>query len=145
MADAERDGREGIKRAWAAPRAALGGGRAEVADADSGRREGERLAEHGDERGARGCLALGYGGDGGLAWPPGPQDAKGWRRWLDAGGPAPAVRGRLNPEFVEALMGYPPGWTDLGAGDNARRDRLRCLGNAVVPAQAALAWGMLAL
>ena len=78
-----------------------------------------------------------------LGWPPGPKDAEGWRRWLDVGGPAPAVRGRLHPDFVEALMGYPPGWTDLGAGDAARRDRLRCLGNAVVPAQAALAWRVL--
>lgn len=75
-----------------------------------------------------------------LGWPPGPRDVEGWRRWLAAGGPAPAVEGRLNADFVEALMGFPRGWTDLGAGDAARRERLRCLGNAVVPAQAALAY-----
>jgi hypothetical protein len=50
----------------------------------------------------------------------------------------------LNPDFVECLMGFPRGWTDLGAGNAARRERLRCLGNAVVPAQAALAWRLLA-
>jgi DNA (cytosine-5)-methyltransferase 1 len=118
-------------------------GREGVADPDRGRREGERLPEHRGERGARRDLALGHGSDRGLGWPPGPKDAEGWERWLAAGGPAPAVGGRLNPEFVEALMGYPPGWTDLGAGGAARRDRLRCLGNAVVPAQAALAWEVL--
>lgn len=40
-------------------------------------------------------------------------------------------------------MGFPRGWTDLGHGDAARRDRLRCLGNAVVPQQAAMAWSLL--
>ena len=115
-----------------------------VAHADSRRCEGERLAEHGDEQGTRGRLALGHGDDGRLGWPPGPKDAEGWERWLEAGGPAPAVGGRLSAEFVEALMGFSPGWTDLGCGPAARRERLRCLGNAVVPAQAALAWRMLA-
>jgi len=27
--------------------------------------------------------------------------------------------GRLNPDFVERLMGFPPGWTDLSATDPA--------------------------
>lgn len=35
------------------------------------------------------------------------------------------------PEFVEWMMGFPIGWTD----DLKRTHRLRCLGNAVVPAQ----------
>ena len=53
------------------------------------------------------------------AWPPGPSDASGWSAWLAAGGPAPAVlRSEAGP---------------------ARRERLRALGNAVVPAAAALA------
>ena len=39
------------------------------------------------------------------------------------------------PEFVEWMMGMPPGWTD----GPARTHRLRMLGNAVVPHQAALA------
>lgn len=72
-----------------------------------------------------------------LGWPPGPNDSVGWRRWLDAGGPAPVTgEGRLAPEFVETLMGFPVGWTE-GA---SRRQRIRMLGNAVVPACALMAW-----
>lgn len=43
------------------------------------------------------------------------------------------------PEFVEWMMGMPPGWTD----GPARTHRLRMLGNAVVPHQAALAMRLL--
>jgi len=39
------------------------------------------------------------------------------------------------PAFVEWMMGFPAGWTD----GVARTHRLRMLGNAVVPMQAALA------
>lgn len=39
------------------------------------------------------------------------------------------------PAFVEWMMGLPDGWTD----GPARTHRLRMLGNAVVPHQAALA------
>lgn len=39
------------------------------------------------------------------------------------------------PEFVEWMQGFPVGWTE----GPARTHRLRMLGNAVVPAQAALA------
>ena len=57
---------------------------------------------------------------------------------------APAVTGRtgrpqLSPAFVEALMGFPDGWTD----GESRTDRLRMLGNAVVP-QVAEAVGIIA-
>jgi DNA (cytosine-5)-methyltransferase 1 len=45
-------------------------------------------------------------------------------------------QGKLSPDFVERLMGFPRGWTQ---GDS-RDARLRALGNAVVPAAAALAW-----
>jgi DNA (cytosine-5)-methyltransferase 1 len=44
-------------------------------------------------------------------------------------------RGRLNPPFVEWLMGFPEGWVD----GLPRTAALRCLGNAVVPQQAAYA------
>ena len=39
------------------------------------------------------------------------------------------------PEFVEWMMGFPAGWTD----GISRTQRLKMLGNAVVPQQAALA------
>lgn len=45
--------------------------------------------------------------------------------------PDPTTDGRLNPAFVEWMMGYPAGWvTDVLDSRNAA---LRCLGNAVVP------------
>ena len=59
--------------------------------------------------------------DGCHAFPPGPGDANGWRRWTRAGGPQPGVCGGSH-----------------GAPD--RVDRIRLLGNGVVPAQAALAF-----
>lgn len=68
--------------------------------------------------------------------------------------------GQLNPDWVEWLMGFPIGWTDadktvsrpgkltpgywppepegvprLTERKDHRADRLKCLGNAVVPAQ----------
>ena len=55
------------------------------------------------------------------SFPPGPDDAEGWRRWTGAGGPQPGVRGGAH-----------------GAPD--RVDRVRLLGNGVCPAQAALAF-----
>ncbi|MDE2096430.1 MAG: hypothetical protein KGL39_04230 [Patescibacteria group bacterium] len=55
--------------------------------------------------------------------------------------PAPTTDGKLSPDFVEWMMAFPEGWTDgLGL---SRTARLRCLGNAIVPAQAMAAWGSL--
>ena len=48
------------------------------------------------------------------------------------------LEGKLNPDWVESLQGVPPGWTQLSnalPGEN-RIDRLRLLGNGVVPATA---------
>jgi hypothetical protein len=43
---------------------------------------------------------------------------------------------RLNPDFVEWMMGFPAGWTAMVP----RRARLRLLGNAVQPQVAMAAW-----
>lgn len=60
----------------------------------------------------------------GLAWPPGPQDRDGWSRWIERGGAQPVIR-----RGVDGLSAFVD-----------RSDRLRCLGNAVVPAQARAAF-----
>jgi len=73
------------------------------------------------------------------------------RRWesvLGRQAPAPSVPGktgrpRLNPEFVEFMMGLPVGWvTDpaIGLPHNAQ---LKALGNGVVPQQCYLALHLL--
>ena len=43
-------------------------------------------------------------------------------------------QGKLNPQFVEYMMGLPAGWvTDI---DLSRAQQLKILGNGVVPQQA---------
>ncbi len=72
----------------------------------------------------------------GVVFPPGREDDDLWDEYLrrfprrepatkDEGGTP-----RLNPRFVEALMGFPEGWVDVGLG---RNEQLRALGNAVLP------------
>ena len=55
------------------------------------------------------------------------------RRWeLVLGRPAPSPvddKGRLSADFVEWHQGFPAGWTDI----LPRNQRLKALGNAVVP------------
>lgn len=52
--------------------------------------------------------------------------------------PAPLGDGRLSADFVEWMMGFPPGWTE-----GKRNQRLKALGNAVVWQQAVLGLGTL--
>ena len=57
-------------------------------------------------------------------------------------GPAPAPiddRGRLAGDFVGWMMGFHGGWTD----GMSRTQRLKALGNAVVPQQGACAFNAL--
>ena len=57
------------------------------------------------------------------------------------GTPNPLELGKLNPKFVEYMMGLPIGWvTDL---DISRSQQLKLLGNGVVPQQAYYAIDML--
>ena len=75
-------------------------------------------------------------------WPPGPQDASAWERVLrDYPDLAPAIGGKLGVPFVEWLQGFPIGWSECEGA--TRRLRLEALGDAVVPAQAELAWKLL--
>lgn len=61
-----------------------------------------------------------------------------WERVLGRTAPDPSVDGRLNPGFVEWMMGYPEGWvTDTLT---RRTQSLKALGNAVVPQCAAEAF-----
>lgn len=58
-----------------------------------------------------------------------------WEHTLRRPAPDPTVDSRLNPAFVEWMMGLPAGWvTDCGL---SRNNALRVLGNGVVPQQAA--------
>ena len=85
----------------------------------SGLGQPEQRTAHDEHRGD----ASGHQPDGRHAFPPGPDDAEGWRRWLGAGGPQPGVRGGAH-----------------AGGCKNRVDRIRLLGNGVVPAQAELAF-----
>jgi len=64
-----------------------------------------------------------------------------WEHILGRPAPEPTDNGRLNPPFVEWMMGYPQGWvTDTLTN---RRHSLHALGNAVVPQCAAAAFQQL--
>lgn len=112
----------------------------------AGRQEGRIVAGSGealadgdhDGRGGLGSSGLQHGERSALwhdahrcgqapRWPPGRGDADAWARWHGA---VPGVR--------RGAYGPP-----RGVDARRRRERLRCLGNAVVPAQAAAAIGEL--
>jgi hypothetical protein len=128
-----------------------------LADSDSPGRPGlgvegdgrGRAGARGDEPDGRGEAAPGLehsvlqGREGGgppdargWAWPPGPSDSAGWREVLARSpGLAPAVPAvRRVAHGAAGPLDAEPTWAD----------RLRCLGNAVVPAQATAAVAALA-
>jgi site-specific DNA-cytosine methylase len=56
--------------------------------------------------------------------------SRGIKQWGEESLEVPRLKDeRLNPDWVEWLMGYPISWTDGGS----RMQRLQSLGNAVVP------------
>ena len=69
-------------------------------------------------------------------WPPGPQDAEGWRTVL-------AERPDLAPALTEEAAQPPLRGLAHGLDQLGRVDQLRILGNGVVPQQAALAFAIL--
>jgi len=52
-----------------------------------------------------------------------------WEHVTGRRAPDPTVDGRLSADFTEWHMGFPPGWTSM----LSRNERLKALGNAVVP------------
>jgi DNA (cytosine-5)-methyltransferase 1 len=97
-----------------------------LAHADRWRLEGERLKECGGLERESGRLLDGRDPHGGLVWPPGPLDREAW--------------GRIDAEAQPAIRG-------VAHGSSSRlddRDRLRMLGNGVVPLAAAHAFRTLA-
>lgn len=123
LADSMRDGLQvvGADRSAARPTERSRG--TEVADPDERRREIERhTKERNDAHGRRGVRPLG------LCWadfPPLPQDEDGWR------------------EYLKRFPGTQPSVRRGADGVAHRVDRLRMLGNGVVPDQAEFAWRVL--
>lgn len=105
-----------------------GNARQHLADAGHDGRKGRGEGDHVDWRDA--LWHDPHGRDSGLVFPPSPDDGEGWVKWSQQGRPVPGVR--------RDAYGSP---TSLDA--RRRRGRLRCLGNGVVPRQAAAAFLML--
>lgn len=105
------------------------GGRFQVGgehDSESQRWQGDVLARHDADR-----LDTSFG-------PYAPAIER-WEQVIGRPAPKPAIDGRLNPAFVEWMMGFDQGWTD----GLTRTKALKALGNAVVPQQGEAAIRML--
>ena len=63
-----------------------------------------------------------------------------WEHVIGRSAPEPAIDRRLNPRFVEWMMGFDAGWVE----GLTRNQALKALGNAVVPQQGEAAIRMLA-
>ena len=129
----QRSGRGGLPAGdfQAATDASVGGGSDVPVGVDGGRALVGSVAGSGGGVGvghaASGVRELGRGS--GVAWG---EFAPAIRRWEHVTGrpaPAPTVDGRLSADFTEWHMGFPPGWTSM----LSRNERLKALGNAVVP------------
>lgn len=94
-----------------------------------------------DRRGVPMLASVAVRADGG--WGPYGAAIARHKRWLGRPAPSPVTVGKrgatvLAPAFVAWMMALPADdWTDVGI---SRTAQLRCLGNAVVPAQAAAAY-----
>lgn len=111
-------------------------------DTDRGRLTGGAIADLGPEDAQpEGGPRDDVDGLGAVAWGEYEPAVTRWRD-LFRDIPAPLDHlGRLNPPFVEWMMGLPLGWvTKIGL---RRTAQLKILGNGVVPQQARLAWLML--
>lgn len=64
-----------------------------------------------------------------------------WEQILGREHPPPLERGTLSADFAEWFMGWPEGWTDVPG--LSTKDRIKILGNGVVPLQAAVATRLL--
>ena len=94
-----------------------------AADADSERREEHRGTISGTE-----ALAAADGDNEGREWGIYAPAIVRWEGELGRSAPRPTDdRGRLSPNFVEWMLGFPDGWTE----EETRTQRLRMLGNAV--------------
>ena len=103
---------------------------AELADTDRSGRGTEPRLEH--QARPEVTTSAGALGDDDSAWPPGPTDADAWRRII-------SVRPDLAPA-VEPVVCRGPNVLAGGLDGLSRSDRLRILGNGVVPPQASFAW-----
>ena len=91
----EQPGRLGGQDGQGSTLAPINGQEEQVADPDSWRLQGKREPQHGEQQSPCGDQSDGCGP---------------WRRGKGRTGPP---GGRLNPAWVEALMGFPPGFTEV--------------------------------